>query len=244
MFPLLYHLHHSGYIEDLSFWLNLAAVQGGPILELGCGTGRVLVHLAQGGYLVYGIDRDPEMLAFLQKALPAALNPMVHLIRADMAAFHLARKFPLILLPCNTFSALPREARRSMLDRARQHLLPGGLFVASLPNPVQLFSLPEQGEAEVEDIFLHPASGNPLLVSSAWERNRQYFKVKWYYDHLLPDGQVDRITAEFNHELLSTETYFEEFNASGFSVTKTYGDYSRLPYHKKSPHLILVAQPA
>ena len=62
MLPLLYHAHHNRYKEDLPFWLELAARHGDPVLELGCGSGRVLLALAQDGYQVYGLDNDPGML--------------------------------------------------------------------------------------------------------------------------------------------------------------------------------------
>ena len=60
MFPQLYHAHHNRSLEDLPFWLELAAQAGDPILELGCGTGRVLIPLAQAGYHTIGLDNDPS----------------------------------------------------------------------------------------------------------------------------------------------------------------------------------------
>jgi glycosyltransferase involved in cell wall biosynthesis len=65
MYPQLYHTHHSLRARDLPFWESLAAKIGDPILELGCGTGRVLHTLAGLGYTVTGLDYDPDMLAFL-----------------------------------------------------------------------------------------------------------------------------------------------------------------------------------
>ena len=101
---LLFHTHHQSYREDIPFWMEMAARQGSPILELGCGTGRILIPIAQEGYQVYGLDKDFSMLKLLKK------NPLINtmrqldVIQADAAAFHLAIQFALVILPCNTFS--------------------------------------------------------------------------------------------------------------------------------------------
>ena len=135
MFPQLYHTHHNRNLEDLPFWLELAAQAGDPILELGCGTGRVLIPLAQAGYRTVGLDNDPAMLKFLQTQLGPGIPHSPELIEADISEFELARQFPLIILPCNTFSTLSNEQRLDCLGCVRRHLRYGGIFAVSLPNP-------------------------------------------------------------------------------------------------------------
>ena len=83
--------------------------QNGPILELGCGTGRIFQPLAQEGLPMIGLDLDDEMLAHLHKNSSLA-QPAV--FQADMAAFRLARHSTLIILPCNTFSTLDSKSAR------------------------------------------------------------------------------------------------------------------------------------
>ena len=80
MDPALYHAHHSRHLEDLPFWHWLAMNYPGPILELGCGTGRVLLSLVKSGQLLVGLDRDHAMLAFLQEQLAPPDSALVHLI--------------------------------------------------------------------------------------------------------------------------------------------------------------------
>jgi len=109
--PALYHAHHISYNEDLLFWLELAAQNGKQALELGCGTGRVLLPLAQSGIAITGIDNDPDMLAFLRQSLPEGLQPAPRIEAADMTAFDLGQRFPLVISPCNTWSTLSAEAR-------------------------------------------------------------------------------------------------------------------------------------
>jgi hypothetical protein len=101
--------------------------------------------------------------------------------------------------------------------------------------------LPAHADAEIDEIFAHPQDGEPVQVSSAWERTGQSFILHWYYDHLLPDGRVERVHAETRHWLTSTESYLEEMRAAGFRSPVVYGDFDRSPLTPTSPHLIILA---
>ena len=240
-FPLLYHAHHALQSEDLPLWLALADQAGDPLLELGCGTGRVLIPLAQAGHQVYGLDRQADMLIYLRQRLPASLSSQVHIWQGDMLDFCLGRQFPLILLPCNTLSTLSGDQRRRVYRQVRQHLQPGGIFAASLPNPATLLDLPDRGEAEVEEVFPHPLDGEPVQVSSAWRRDERGFHLTWHYDHLLPDGRVQRTSLLTNHALQPAGAYLGELQAAGFHTIQLYGDFDRSSYSPDSPALILIA---
>jgi SAM-dependent methyltransferase len=241
MFHSLYHAHHNRYTEDLLFWYDLAAMADGPVLELGCGTGRILLPLAQAGRPVYGLDNDRDMLRFLSNQLNPDLKSLVHLIQAEMSQFRFAVQFGLIILPCNTLSALQLTELKAMLACVIAHLRPDGVFAASMPNPELLTRTAKHGQEEVEEVFPHPVDGEPVQVSSAWERSEQFFSVSWYYDHLLPDGQVERVQAVVKHHLLTSSAYLEMLRNAGFQSIKRYGDFTKAPYRKGSPHLVIVA---
>jgi SAM-dependent methyltransferase len=239
--PALYHGHHIHHLEDLSFWLALAQAQGEPVLELGCGTGRILVHLAQAGYRTFGLDNSLSMLSYLQKILPGGLEPHPLIFQSDMSTFRLAAHFPLIVLPCNTYSTLSKQARKKTIENVVLHLKKRGCFSFSVPNPEILVQMPAQGETEVEEIFVHPSDGEPVQVSSAWERTSEMFILCWHYDHLLPNGKVYRHTMEVSHWILSIQTYVEEIQAAGLIIDKLYGDFDYSPYKNQSPSFILKA---
>jgi len=241
MFPQLYHAHHNRSLEDLPFWLELAAQAGDPILELGCGTGRVLIPLAQAGYHTIGLDHDPAMLKFLQTHLGLDIQHSIELIEADITEFDLARKFPLIILPCNTFSTLSNEQRLGCLKCVVKHLQKGGIFAVSLPNPELLLRLPARSQPELEDEFIHPATGNPVQVSSPWRRKKNTFTVTWTYDHLLPDGSVDRMEVNATHLVINLITYKADFEISGLVIRELFGDFDRSQYAAESPNLIILA---
>ena len=241
MFPPLYHAHHNLNPEDLNFWRELAKRQAGNILELGCGTGRVLLPLAEAGHRIFGLDGDAQMLTFLKRNIPQALRSQVNIFRGDLCAYHLGLQFSLILLPCNTYSTLLPNQRAQALERARQHLLPNGVFAVSMPNPVLLDGLPRQSKPEVEEVFPHPLDGEPVQVSSAWKRTRQRVTFTWYYDHLLPDGNVQRTIQAVSHDIIPLETVLGEFSSAGLNVSRLYGEFNPSPYTIEATHLILVA---
>jgi len=242
MFPQLYHAHHNRYLEDIPFWLELANQHGDPVLELGCGTGRVLLPLARAGHRVIGLDNNLSMLHFLRSHLEATLQPAPEVFVADRAAFRLAVRFPLIILTCNTFSTLPAEIRRVTLQCVRLHLKPGGLFATSVPNPRLLLDLPARSDAEVEDEFTNPLTGNPVQVSSAWRRTKTHFMVTWYYDHLFPDGALQRLKAEVRHELASAQVYLDDICAASLDIEAVYGDFDHSAYAPQSPYLLIIAR--
>jgi SAM-dependent methyltransferase len=228
------------YLEDLPFWQDLAAQQGGPILELGCGTGRVLLPLQQAGYQMVGLDNDLEMLQFLLRRLPAGSPSRIFL--ADMAGYRLAQQYPLIIMPCNTLSTLAAEDRLQVFACLRRHLSCGGVFAASLPNPALLRALPARGDEEIEEMLEHPETKGPLQVSSAWRRSKQAFTVTWHYDHLRSDGMVERLSVKAHHSLDGVEVYQAELQQAGLQITALYGDFDRSAYDAESPNLIIVAR--
>ena len=240
-FPALYHRHHNRNLEDLPYWSGLAQAHGDPILELGCGTGRVLVHLTLDGYQTFGLDNSSSMLSYLQKNLPLEVELLPLLFQADMSSLHLAIRFPLILMPCNTLSTLMDSARKKTIENVARHLEKGGCFSFSIPNPALLTMLPARGESEVEEIFNHPMDGEPVQVSSAWEKTSGKFILRWHYDHLLPNGKVDRHTIQVSHWIVPIHIYIEEIQATGMKIDKVYGDFDRSPYTNQSPNLIIRA---
>jgi SAM-dependent methyltransferase len=239
--PELYHAHHASNDEDISFWMDLAESRGGPVLELGCGTGRVLAQLARRGYRVFGLDHQREMLSVLQKNWPGGQGSAPYVFQADMSAFRLATRFPLVLLPCNTLSSLSVAQRHKSLKNVADHLTGDGWFVASIPNPAGLARLPEIGDSEVEDYFLHPVDGEPVQVSSSWERRSGKFILHWHYDHLFPNGTVERITVETCHAVQPIQAYIQEIRDAGLEIRAGFGDFDRSAYSSHSPYFIFIA---
>lgn len=242
--PLLYHTHHASRPEDIPFWVSMAFEYGGPILELGCGTGRVLSVLEGAGFRVFGLDNDLQMLHFLRAGFPIERGSPVNIFLANVSAFHLAYNFPLIIMPCNTLSTLSNSTRRACYERIAEHLTGHGVFAAGLPNPLTLRDMPESGQPEWEGTFTHPSSGQPVMVSSAWKKDAGHFQVIWNYDHLTSDGKVERVSIESRHQLLLREEYVKEMAEAGLEEYAAFGSYGCSPYTPSSPDLILMVRKA
>ncbi len=241
MDPALYALHHHTYTEDLPFWRWLARQAQGPVLELGCGTGRVYLPLLEEGIALWGVDRQAAMLRYLRDQAAPEQRTRLRLIQADMRALGFAPgAFALVLVPCNTFSLLDAPARAQVLAAVARLLRPGGCLALSLPNPLRLASLPPEGESEPEGLFWHPESGHPVQVSSAWHYEPGRWSVMWHYDHLWPDGMVERTTVRQIHHLIPPDEQRQAFAGFGLTVEAQYGDFDRSPWQAQAPYLIWV----
>ena len=154
--PLLYDLENPDFEPEGLFYLSLARELGGPVLELGCGTGRMTIPMAQAGVDITALDIVPGMLARAKEkagqipvgSLPVGGLPITWL-EADARDYHLGRQFALIFENGSVFMhMLERDDQRAFLDRAREHLAPGGRLVVSLffPHPSQLVTDLEEKE--------------------------------------------------------------------------------------------------
>jgi len=168
MFPRIYSSYVARFNEDLIFWQKMASISRGPILELGCGPGRVLRDLSVNGYQVTGLDTDPEMLNWSRTHLLSHLYEQVILIEADMRRFKLEQSFPLIIVPCNTFAYFNDQDAHQVLSCIRQHLTKQGQAILVVPNP-EVSLTTQQARTESENLqdnpilnFIEPISGNPI----------------------------------------------------------------------------------
>ena len=124
--PVLYDLENADFEPDGPFYLALAEKYGDPILDLGCGTGRVTIPLAQQGYMITGLDIASEMLDLAR--FKAADLP-IQWVEADLRAFQLDQHFQMICTTGRVFPhLLTRSDQEAALARIREHLAPGGIF--------------------------------------------------------------------------------------------------------------------
>jgi SAM-dependent methyltransferase len=118
------------YSADLALWERMAVAGAGPVLDLGCGTGRVALHLARRGHQVVGVDLEPQLIAsLLNRGQGLPLEGVV----ADARDFRLEEDFPLALAPMQVLQLLPDSAARvACLGRVASQLRPGGRFAAAI----------------------------------------------------------------------------------------------------------------
>jgi SAM-dependent methyltransferase len=151
-----------GMKGDIAFYLDCARRFGGPVLEIGAGTGRVLLPLAEAGHEVVGMDNSTAMLerAVARLAARPDLRDRVRLVETDMTGFDLVRDFALVIIAGRSFQHVTEpDAQRAALLAIRRHLRPGGTLILDLfdPNFELMLAAGPTHHASAEAI--DPASG-------------------------------------------------------------------------------------
>jgi SAM-dependent methyltransferase len=139
-----------GYVEDLEVWRGLARRQGGPILDVGAGTGRVTLELARAGYAVTALDISDELLTAL-RGRAAGLD--VTTVVADARSFALDQRFPLCIVPMQTIQLLDgAEGRGRFLDHARRHLADDGQLAIAIADELEPFEASSETLGPLPDV--------------------------------------------------------------------------------------------
>jgi SAM-dependent methyltransferase len=242
-----YDVLHQSVTDDVPLLLRLAAGSSGPILELGCGTGRLLRPLAEAGFEVWGLDGSPEMLSTARASigrLPAASRARVTLVEGDMTDFALAPRFGLILVAYNTLMHLPPPAMARALRIARQHLAPGGRLYLDVESPYGIESLDDDGALVLEQSLRLPDTGVWLLHYSCTrvERAEQIARVMTVLDEsATAGGPVNRLVTEAEFHYLYPHEIELLLDGAGLRLDTLCGDYDERPFDEDSPRLIALA---
>jgi len=237
--------------QDVAFFVELAREAGGPVLEVGCGTGRVLIPTARAGFEIVGLDLSPSMLAVCRESLaqePAEVQARVELVEGDMRDFDLGRQFHLATIPFRPFQHLTTvEDQIACLKTIHRHLKPGGRLALDLFNP----SLPYLADdARLEEFGDEPEITMPdgrRVIRRARIAGRDYFnqvqdsELIYYVTH--PDGRQERLVHAFAMRYLFRFEAEHLLARCGFEIEALYADYNRSPYGTTYPgDLIFVAR--
>jgi SAM-dependent methyltransferase len=162
--PELYDLLFEALDFDRPFWLEVGRGARGPVLDLGCGTGRILIPLLEAGVDADGVDLHPAMLERLRaKATQRGFRP--HLRAADMRGFTMPRRYARVICAFNTFAHCEStEGQLATLRCCREHLAPGGALVLHISYPGAALWLNRTATPVLEHETVNPASGNRLQL--------------------------------------------------------------------------------
>jgi SAM-dependent methyltransferase len=229
-----------GLGPDADFYRELAAESGGPVLELGCGTGRVLLDIAARGTDCAGVDSSEAMLTVLRNK-PGAER--LSLTCAPMQSFDLGdRRFALIFSAFRPFQHLYGvEDQLACLACVRRHLAPGGRFAFDVFYP-RLDRVALEHEPETEDLcFQDGADTIVRLVTVRRDPARQLLQVEMRFERRR-DGSVigsesERINMRWFYRYELEHLMFR----AGFASVTIYGDFDRSPVGAASPELVVVA---
>lgn len=179
-------------LHDVPFYLDLAERYGGPILEIACGTGRVLLEIARKGIEIWGVDYSHEQLAILASKLknePERTQHLVRLFEDDMRTFSIGRKFRLVTIPFRPMQhMLTIEDQISALHVARNHLMPDGVLAFDVFYPNYSLLLQQSDTETVDAEWPDPENEGQIV--------RRYFR---------------RISVDFLHQSFEGEFIFRTF---------------------------------
>lgn len=234
----LYDLEHDAFEDDASFFVNL--IQSAPVLEIGCGSGRIVERLARAGLETHGIDSSPAMLRAARERLGDLPGAHVHLMSAQ--ALDLPHTFPSVVWPLNVLWHLADEsAQIESLQAARRHMPLGGLLVLDLSNPLNM--LDRQDGKEIRLRFRADLGASQVQAFSCAEdfAGEQVLELSLWYDLIEDGGAVKRTATDIR--LRYTYRYELELmlGLAGFGVRQIYGSYDLEAYTTDSPNLLVVA---
>lgn len=236
---------------DVAFYVDAAVHSGGPVLEVGCGTGRVLIPTARADVEIVGLDASPQMLNVLRRRLqgePRDVQARVHLVEGDMRRFAVERRFRLATIPFRPFQHLLNVSDQlACLTTIRDHLDEGGLLVFDIFNPSldMLVTKPVGEEFEADPEFV-TRDGRRVVRRGRIVGHDRFTQVTqheliYYISH--PDGRKERIVHRFS--MRNTFRFEAEhlLMRAGYDVENLYADFDRSPYGSAYPgELVFVAR--
>lgn len=236
---------------DIDFFVETALAAGGPALEVGCGTGRVLLPCARAGVPIVGLDVSRPMLDVLRQKLaaePDAVRARVRVVEGDMRRFDLGERFACALLPFRSFQHMLTPAdQRAALRRVKAHLQPGGLMVLDLFNPsIPMLGDPAWGRYPISEPEFTMPDGRRVtrsyrVVDRDYANQRQ--NVEFILDVVHPDGRTEHHAEAFTIRYLFRYEAEYLLECEGFGVEAIYGSYGRALFGATYPgELILVAR--
>jgi SAM-dependent methyltransferase len=226
---------------DAKFYERLAVESGGPVLELGCGTGRVLLPIASKGIACTGVDKSPGMLdQFRAKAGSEAVT----LCCSPMESFDFnGRRFPLIFSAFRAFQHLNTVTQQlSCLERVRAHLEPGGVFAFDVFLP-RLEAMAKDSESESLDVEFE-FKGRKVKRFAGVTRNRvnQLIQVTMRYVEEREDEPPIETIVKFSMRWFWRYELEHLMHRAGFRHLEIYGDFDRSQVRRDSPAFVVLAR--
>jgi SAM-dependent methyltransferase len=235
--------------HDIEFYVACARRMDGPILELGCGTGRVLVPIARTGATVCGLDQSVRMLQRCREKVavePAEIRDRIRLIAGDVRAFDVPGSFGAAFMPFRVFQHMLTVADQlACLASVHRHLKPGGALVFDVFCP-DLARIASPSGDEVDD-----TPETPLLDGRRFRRTsrvatvsrvEQWSEIELIYYVTGTDGVVDRRVHAFQMRWFLRYELEHLLARCGFATREFLGDFDGSPLVDGSPEIVVIAE--
>jgi len=237
----LYDAQYGTLTKDLRFYRNLALQRGGPVLELGVGTGRVGVEILKSGIALVGIDRSQPMLQKARQVFQPYEGKW-KLLHGDFLDWSIDRKFPLVIAPFHSLQhVFGNKEMVGLFQKISQHLEDDGLFVFDLPH-FRPESLSANISPFLREIFFDEERNQRCEVweNATYDSKQQVKTSLWKY--LWNDGATREV--EMKVRVFFPEEWPLLMEAAGLRLQHCYGDFDRASFSPVSPKQILVCEPS
>jgi len=237
-----YDYYGTGLEGDAQFYVEEAQKTGSPVLEIGCGTGRITIPIAEAGVDIVGLDRSSNMLSiFRQKIanLNAETQSHIRIVKDDMRSFSLKDRFKLIIIPYRAFlHLLTPEDQRLALNQIHRHLTDDGLLIFNIFDPSLEYIVAHLGRLgsalKKDSEFIHLDTGHTFVVwnSLNYDPGCQILKAHIIFEELDDDGKV--ISKTYCPSTLRYVYRYEMqylLELCGYRIEALYGDFQRGPFH-------------
>jgi SAM-dependent methyltransferase len=239
----LYDFEYRRRRVDVNFYRGVASEVGREfIVELGCGTGRLLVPLLRDGRRVLGVDRSSTMLAAAAARVARTGRRAANgvLVRADFRSVGLAPAAKLVLCPFNTLQHVyTRDDLEQFLARVRGALASDGRFVFDVMNPDLDWLARDRARRWARTKFRHPKTGARLAYSTnhTYDRATQINHISIYYENLDAGGEEE---VRLTHRMYFPAELEGLLHYNGFRLLDRYGDFGYGPLESDSEQQVCV----
>ncbi len=233
---------------DGPFYVDLAQRIGGPVLEIGCGTGRVLLPIARAGTTIHGVDSSLPMLGILREKIerePPDVRERIRTHHGDMRNFRLEKKYPLVIIPFRPMQHMHSiEEQVRALTTAAFHLPEKGILAFDVFYPKFEVLQARLGEEILEIEWTDPSAMNHIVRryyrKDAVDKIHQIYTLTFLL-RTYEDG--DLIREECESPTLSYYTYPHLralFLLTGLEVVEEYGSFSKAPLDNSATDMIFL----
>jgi len=220
-----------GGTRDIEYCLRTIGPAPATVLELGSGTGRLAIPLAEAGHKVYALDSSPDMHRMLLEKTPESLRHRLVPVESDMCSFSLGVLFDIVILGLNTvFSLVDDQDRRACFDSVRGHLKPNGRFMLDFSVPSVSMVSNKSGKYSLSVHEESARRASVVLTYNRYDIKRQLSILNFLTMEIV-DGRIARayVTPAAEYYPSPGEMRLLVENA-GMRVTETFGDYDGRPF--------------
>jgi SAM-dependent methyltransferase len=231
----LYDWEYRRRRHDVRFYRALAGECGGPILDLACGTGRLLAPLARDGHQVVGLDREPAMVARAAARLarlPAAARPRALVVRGDLQVLPFARRCRLALVAFHGIQHLEKDGDLLHFFRAvARCLVPGGWLAFDVFAPTARFLAREAGRRWTTTRFRHPVTKRLTEYSESHRLDGKVLDMTFNYQPIDARGRSRGRSSQtrLRHRLFEPAEIHDHIAAAGLSLIGAWGGFEGQP---------------